>query len=215
VARIGAVVCRPVPESDGTVKGGRTGVFLDRDGTINVEIEYLRRPEELELIPGAGEAIRLLNDTGTPTCVISNQSGVARGFLTEADLVPIHERMLRELRRDGARINRIYYCPHHPTLGLPPYDIECECRKPQTGMLDRGARDFGLDLRRSFVVGDRMGDVRAALNVGATAILVLTGYGRKALEEITASGTPVHHVAGSIVEATAIILDTMKGRTDS
>lgn len=189
----------------------RRGVFLDRDGTINEEIDFLRTPDDLRLIPGAGAAIRSLNERHLVTCVISNQSGVARGFLTEADLLPIHERLEQELGRDNARLDRIYYCPHHPTEGRPPYNIACECRKPKTGMLRKGAEEFGFDLKRSFVVGDRIVDVQAGQAVGATTILVLTGYGKTAAEECSTEGVRPDRTATSIVEAVDFILNRIDG----
>lgn len=191
--------------------GGRTAAFLDRDGTINEEVEFLRNPDELRLIPGAPAAIRALNERGILTCVISNQSGVARGFLTESDLVPIHDKLRRELEQERARLDRIYYCPHHPTEGRPPYNVACECRKPQTGMLRQGAEELAIDLKRSFVVGDRIVDVQAGLAVGATAILVLTGYGKRALEECRRAGVTPHLTAPSIAEAVEFILSTIDG----
>lgn len=172
------------------MSGQRVAVFLDRDGTINEELNFIRRPEEVVLIPGAAEAIRTLNRRGFLTCVISNQSGVARGYLTENDLIPIHARLEEELSRSGAHVDRIAYCPHHPTEGVPPYKITCPCRKPATGMLDDAAREMNLDLSRSYVVGDRLTDVEAGKNAGATSVLVLTGYGRQALSELENNGAP-------------------------
>lgn len=192
----------------------RAGVFLDRDGTLNEEVDFLRTPEELRLIPGAGEAVRMLNRLGLPTCVISNQSGVARGYLSEADLVPIHARLRDELERDGARLDRIYYCPHHPVEGIAPYNIDCSCRKPKPGMLLKGAEEMGIDLRASFVVGDRSGDIAAGRAVGATAILVLTGYGVRAEEECRSLGIVPAAVVPSITEAVAYIVDQYTGRKD-
>jgi D-glycero-D-manno-heptose 1,7-bisphosphate phosphatase len=189
----------------------RIAAFLDRDGTINEEVDFLRTPDQLRLIPGAAAAIRALNDRGIFTCVISNQSGVARGFLNEDDLVPIHSRLEQELERDHARLDRIYYCPHHPTEGRPPYNVTCECRKPGTGMLQRGARELGIHLGGSFVVGDRIVDIQAGRAVGATTVLVLTGYGTTALEECRREGVVPHLTAPSIVEAVEFILSTIEG----
>jgi D-glycero-D-manno-heptose 1,7-bisphosphate phosphatase len=186
-------------------------VFLDRDGTINEEVEFLRSPAQLELIPGAGEAICTLNRSGIVICVISNQSGVARGFLTEADLIPIHEKLTRELERKGASIDRIYYCPHHPSEGKPPYNIICDCRKPSTGMLRRGEEEFSLDLSRSFVVGDRIVDVQVGKAVGASTVLVLTGYGRQSLEECRSENIRPDFVAKSIVQAVEFIMHEHQG----
>jgi D-glycero-D-manno-heptose 1,7-bisphosphate phosphatase len=176
-------------------------VFLDRDGTIVEEVEFLRTPDELRLIPGAALAVRSLNALGILTCVISNQAGVARGFLEERDLARIHTRLEDELRKDGARVDRIYYCPHHPIEGRAPYVVDCECRKPKPGMLKQAARDFGVALDRSFVVGDRVTDVLAGKAVGATTALVLTGYGRTTVEECRRDGITPDFVSDSIVGA--------------
>jgi len=188
------------------VTSRRAAVFLDRDGTINEEVDFVRTPGDLMLIPGAAAAVRRLNEAGLVTCVISNQSGVARGFYTEADLVGIHGKLERELAAGGGRIDRIYYCPHHPTKGMPPYDVVCECRKPAPGMLLRGAREFDVELSRSFVVGDRDVDVQAGKTVGARAILVLTGYGVKTREEIAGTGIVPDYVAADLSEAVTHIL---------
>lgn len=193
------------------MRGGRIAAFLDRDGTINEEVEALRVPSQLRLIAGAGPAIRALNHLGILTCVISNQSAIARGLLRENDLPPIHEKLQRELLTSGAGIDRFYYCPHHPTEGKPPYDIVCECRKPATGMLRRGEAELGIDLEQSFVVGDRIVDVQVGKAVGATTVLVLTGYGRTALAECSASGVRPDFTAPSIVEAVDFILQRIHG----
>ena len=170
------------------MSGQRVAVFLDRDGTINEERNFIRRPEELVLLPGVADAILELNQRDMLICVISNQSGVARGFLTEEDLIPIHTRLQEELAKSDARVDRIAYCPHHPTEGLPPYNTACRCRKPATGMIDDAAQALNIDLTRSFVVGDRLTDIQAGKNAGATSVLVLTGYGRQALSELERNG---------------------------
>jgi D-glycero-D-manno-heptose 1,7-bisphosphate phosphatase len=188
------------------VTARRAAVFLDRDGTINEEVDFVKTPAELVLIPGAAEAVSRLNRAGLVACVISNQSGVARGFYTEDTLVGIHAKLERELAAVGGRIDRIYYCPHHPTKGIPPYDVVCECRKPAPGMLLKGASEFDIDLSRSFVVGDRDVDIQVGKAVGATAILVLTGYGRKTLEEIVGTDIVPDLVASDITEAVTHIL---------
>ncbi|MBM2841251.1 MAG: gmhB 3 [Bacteroidetes bacterium] len=193
---------------------GRIGVFLDRDGTLNDEASYIRTPDELQLIPGAGEAVRRLNERGIITCVISNQSGVARGYLTEKDLVPIHERLERELARSGGKVDRIYYCPHHPTEGRPPYNIACDCRKPMTGMLRKGMDEFNLDIEQSFVVGDSVVDMQAGNTMKVRTVLVLTGYGVTAQQQCATANIHVDHVAPTIVEAVDFILKTLDGERE-
>ncbi|MER3524558.1 MAG: hypothetical protein C4326_10980 [Ignavibacteria bacterium] len=191
----------------------RVGVFLDRDGTLNVEVDFVRSPDALHIIAGAPEAVRKLNACGVITCVISNQSGIARGYLTESDLALIHAKLEAEFHVYGARFDRILYCPHHPTEGIAPYNIECECRKPKPGMLLKGAAEFHLDLRNCFVVGDSVVDMQAANAVGATSILVQTGYGKKALATCTEQQIPIAFVAESVVEAMDFIVDHVGRRT--
>ena len=140
-------------------------VFLDRDGTICKDVHYMRSPEQFELLPGVAEGIKLLNELGVKVIVATNQSGVARGYFTEQDLKKIHERMIEELSKRGAKIDAIYYCPHHP-------DDECGCRKPKIGMLKRAGADFDLDLKRCFIVGDKRLDVETGENAGCVSILI-------------------------------------------
>ena len=190
---------------------GRIGVFIDRDGTLNEEREFLHRAEELQLIKGASRAVRTLNSLGAVTCVISNQSGVARGFFTEADVGLVHEALERKLREEGARLDRIYYCPHHPTEGIPPYRIECDCRKPKPGMLKRAERELNIDLSRSYVIGDKLDDVGAGKAVQATTILVLTGYGRNSQSMAAEAGVHPDLVVPSITEAVDYIASRIGG----
>ncbi|MBI5471795.1 MAG: HAD family hydrolase [Ignavibacteriae bacterium] len=187
------------------------GAFLDRDGTLNVEVDFLRTPDQLQVYPGAARAVRKLNDRKITTCVISNQSGIARGYLSEANLIPIHAKLREEMLNEGATLDRIYYCPHHPTSGIEPYNIDCDCRKPKPGMLRRAERELGIDLARSFVVGDSVVDMQAGNTVGATTILVQTGYGEASLRTCTLEEIPVDFVAPTVVEAIDFILDNVEG----
>jgi len=189
----------------------RPAVFFDRDGTLNEEVEFLSAPDQLRLIAGAGRAVRAVNECGFLAFVISNQSGIARGLFTESDLIPIHAKFQQELGTCGARIDRIYYCPHHPTAGIPPYRVDCDCRKPRPGMLYRAAKDLGADLSRSYVIGDRIVDVLAGRNAGARGILVLTGYGANAVEECREQGVVPDYIAPSVGEAVDFILNEGKG----
>ena len=154
-------------------------VFVDRDGTINVDVDFLSSPSQLRLIPRSADAIRVLNELGIPVVVITNQSGIARGLYSEQDLRIVHHAMDEELKKFNASVLDYFYCPHHPDDGLPKYRIDCECRKPKPGMLHQAKTKYGFDLGRSFVVGDKCIDVQTGKAVGATAIQVSTGYGMK------------------------------------
>ena len=153
-------------------------VFLDRDGVINEEVDYPKEPKDLRLIEGVPAAIRRLNGRKIPVIVITNQSGVALGFYSEPQVELLHESLAKELKKDGAHIDRFYYCPHHPN-GKGRYAITCDCRKPMPGLLHQAARDFNINLSRCVVVGDKAKDIQAGESVGARTILVMTGYGSK------------------------------------
>jgi D-glycero-D-manno-heptose 1,7-bisphosphate phosphatase len=156
----------------------RPAVFLDRDGTINEQMGYINHISRFHLLPGVGEAIRTLNEHYLPVVVVTNQSGLARGYFPETLLDEVHQEMTYMLAQEGARIDGLYVCPHHPEAKEERFRVDCTCRKPKTGLLEQAAADLHLDLRRSFVVGDRWSDLRCGAAVGATTILVLTGYGR-------------------------------------
>lgn len=153
-------------------------VFLDRDGVLIEEVGHLRRPEQLRLTQGAAAAVAELRAAGLRVILVTNQSAVARGLLSEAELAAVHERLRALLQAEGAVLDDILYCPHHPTEGLPPYDVACACRKPAPGMLLMAQERHGLDLAGSFLVGDKRSDIGAARRAGcAAAILVRTGHG--------------------------------------
>lgn len=153
------------------------GVFIDRDGTISEEVGYINHVSRYQVYPWTGEAIRSLNKAGLKVVVVTNQAGVARGYFTEELLGQVHQKLIAEVTRAGAHFDAIYYCPHHPTVGEPPYRQACNCRKPKTGMVDRAAAELGIDVSKSFVIGDRYGDIELAHNAGARSVFVLSGYG--------------------------------------
>jgi len=153
------------------------GVFLDRDGTLIEEVGYLDRVERVALYPWTIDAVRALNRARFRVVMISNQSGVARGFFPEAVVEDVHRHIAALLDAGGARIDAYYYCPHHPEGKVERYAIRCDCRKPARGLVDRAAAELGIDPARSFVVGDRWLDVELARAVGARGVLVRTGYG--------------------------------------
>jgi histidinol-phosphate phosphatase family protein len=165
----------------GSLAVRRPAVFLDRDGTINEEASYITRPEQLKLLPGAAAAVRAMREAGYRIVVVTNQPVVARGDCSTADLLRIHDHMEMELSREGAFLDGIYYCPHHPDKGFAgeraELKMECECRKPRDGMIRRAARELNLDLAASWLIGDRTGDIQAARNCGIRSILLRTGMG--------------------------------------
>ena len=191
-------------------------VFLDRDGVICEDIHYLKNPSQFKLIPGVRRAISLLNDTGLKIVVVSNQSGVARGYLTEEDVQKINQKMINELG-ESCKIDAIYYCPHHPEIGSKAYKKDCDCRKPNPGMLKLAAQDLNLDLERSFMIGDKMDDVLTGYSVGCETVLVLTGKGGDELEAYTKPNKQLSknrikpdNIASDLSEADLIILKKLK-----
>lgn len=162
-----------------TGKPAHRAVFLDRDGTINVEKDYLIHPDKFEFYPGTPEAIARLNSAGFLVIVVTNQSGVARGYFDIAHVDALHAYILDELIPFGAVIDGFYFCPHHPQAGAGIYRTDCDCRKGKPGMLLQAAADWGIDLARSFMVGDKDADLLAGMKAGCSCILVRTGYGEE------------------------------------
>jgi D-glycero-D-manno-heptose 1,7-bisphosphate phosphatase len=154
----------------------KRAVFLDRDGTINIEKDYLYQAAEFEFIAGVPEAIRLLNRAGFVVVVVTNQSGVARGYYTEEDVEILHRHIARELEQADAHVDTWLYCPHHPS-GRGSYALPCDCRKPLPGMLKNAASRYDIDLQNSIMIGDKRADIEAGLAAGCRTILVRTGYG--------------------------------------
>jgi len=189
-------------------------VFLDRDGTINEEVGYLDDLAKLRIIPAAFEAIRLINAAGMKSVVITNQAGVARGLFPEDFVNITHEYLRSALQKEQAVIDGFYYCPHHPTEGVGHYRQACDCRKPAAGMLLRAAREMNIDLKKSYIVGDRYNDMEAGKSVGAKCALVKTGFGQSLLQDDgpdmpKPENTP-DFVAADILEAVTWILKGIK-----
>lgn len=178
-------------------RGTKRAVFLDRDGTVNVEKDYLYRIEEFSFETGVPQAIRRLKEAGWLVVVVTNQSGVARGYYAEEDVQRLHRHIENELAAYGASVDGWYYCPHHPA-GEPPYDVACDCRKPLPGMLVGAARELDIDLAASWMVGDKLADVEAGLAAGCKVALLRTGYGRHDEPKVPA-GTPVCDDLGAAV----------------
>lgn len=156
----------------------RRAIFMDRDGTISEEVGYMNHLSRYKLLPRSLAAIRMINEAGFLAIVATNQSGVARGYFAEALVGEVHHRLQIWMREGGARLDAIYYCPHHPREGQPPFRADCDCRKPRPGMLQRAALEHDIDLKGSYMIGDSRVDMEAAVAAGVQPVLVLTGYGR-------------------------------------
>ena len=179
-------------------------VFLDRDGTICEEMGYLNHISRFRMYPFAADAIRRLNQAGLPVIVVTNQSGVARGIFPESLVYRVHEKMIAELAVAGARVDGVYFCPHRS-------EDACGCRKPHPGMLERAAREHGLELAGSYVVGDRYDDLEMAERIGGRGILVLTGYGRGEYELYRAKRPKqTDRVAEDLSAAVNLILEELR-----
>ena len=149
----------------------RKAVFLDRDGTLNVNFGYVHRRQDWEWIDGAIKALKSLQSAGFELVIVTNQAGIARGYYQPADVEALHDWMRAELAAHGVTLTGIYYCPHHPDFGETRH---CSCRKPQAGMLVQAARDLRLDLRQSWIIGDQLTDAAAGLKAGTKAVVIGT-----------------------------------------
>ncbi|HSK02606.1 MAG TPA: D-glycero-beta-D-manno-heptose 1,7-bisphosphate 7-phosphatase [Kofleriaceae bacterium] len=168
----------------------RRCVFLDRDGVINEEVDYLHDPARVVLVGGAAEAIAALGRAGLAVVVVTNQAGIARGMYTERELAAVTARIAELIAGAGGRLDATYFCPHHPEAGLGDYKIACRCRKPAPGMLERAAAELGLDLAGSAIVGDKATDLEAGRAAGCAAVLVRSGYGAREEARLAAAGGP-------------------------
>ncbi len=191
---------------------GRPAVFLDRDGTIIEDVGYLDRLERFRVLPSSVDAVRLLNQAGFPVVVITNQAGVARGLVEESFVAQAHAALDAAMAAGGARIDRYYYCPHHPAAAVEAYRRACECRKPLPGMVRRAEGDLGVDASRSFVVGDKWDDIAVAAAVGARGILVRTGYGASE-ERRPQPGLHPAAIVDDLIGAVTWILLQCRGRS--
>jgi D-glycero-D-manno-heptose 1,7-bisphosphate phosphatase len=155
----------------------RPAIFLDRDGTLSHEVGYVNELGRFQLFPFAVAAVKAINRAGFLAIVATNQAGVARGYFPEALIQEVHDALRARMQAGGARLDGIYVCVHHPSVGEPPYRQDCDCRKPKPGLLLRASAELDVDLARSYVIGDREGDLQLAWSVGARGVLVKTGYG--------------------------------------
>lgn len=183
-------------------------VFLDRDGVINEEPpHYAHRLDQLKMIARSATAVQLLN--ANEFIVISNQAGIAHGYFREEDTIKFNRAIKEALAKENAYFNAIYYCPHHPAGEVELYRTDCECRKPRLGMLMKAQREFNIDFRQSFIVGDRLSDIEAGKRVGCKTIIVRTGYG---LEELSNNHVECEYIANDLYDAVESILDSTHSR---
>ncbi|MGD9681501.1 MAG: D-glycero-alpha-D-manno-heptose-1,7-bisphosphate 7-phosphatase [Candidatus Obscuribacterales bacterium] len=190
----------------------RPVVFLDRDGTLNVEAGYIRDLENLRLIEGAAEAVKRLNRSGVAAVLVTNQSGAARAYYGEDHILALNERLLKLLDEEGAHLDSVYYCPHLPDGVVEEYTRVCRCRKPATGLVELAYEEHrDLDRERAFVVGDKATDVELARNCGARGILVETGYGQQVIAGEYQWPVEPDYQAASIVDAVNWILSQLEG----
>ncbi|MFQ6069557.1 MAG: D-glycero-beta-D-manno-heptose 1,7-bisphosphate 7-phosphatase [Candidatus Aminicenantales bacterium] len=188
----------------------KRAVFLDRDGTINVDVGYPNDYNQIDIYPYSFEAIKKLNKAGLLVVIITNQSGVGRGLIRESDLQSIHQKMKEVFASHHAYIDGIYYCPHYVSSTHPAYGKDCTCRKPRPGMAFQAATELEIDLKSSYMVGDKVEDILFGRNIGASPLLVLTGYGQKSLSELREKNIEPAHVAPTLKEAVEWILEKEK-----
>jgi D-glycero-D-manno-heptose 1,7-bisphosphate phosphatase len=193
----------------------KRAVFLDRDGTINEDVGYPRRYSQIKIYPQSFRAVSRFNQAGLMTIVITNQSGIGRGLLTEEALKEIHRKMLASFAEKKARLDAFYYCPHYDLSSVPRYRDLCSCRKPNPGLALRAATDFDIDLPHSYMVGDKVEDILFGRNIQATPVLVLTGSGQESLAKLKDLGFEPAHVAEDILQAAEWIIAREKTTASS
>jgi D-glycero-D-manno-heptose 1,7-bisphosphate phosphatase len=189
----------------------KRAVFLDRDGTLNEDAGYPENFGKITIFPASFAAVRQLNKAGLLAIVVSNQSGVGRGLFGEGEVRDIHAQMAAAFAAMGARLDGFYFCPHFEGSADPRYAAACECRKPKPGLALRAAADFGIDLARSYMVGDKPDDIAFGRNIGAESVLVLTGQGRTARKRLSTLGLEPGHVAADVLAAVRWIIRREKG----
>jgi D-glycero-D-manno-heptose 1,7-bisphosphate phosphatase len=187
-------------------------VFVDRDGTMNEQMGYVNHPSRFRILPRVPQAVRMLNRHGFLVFVVTNQSGVARGYYP-LDLVhTLHQILITRIKEKKGNIDAIFFCPHHPAGSVPEFSRDCDCRKPKTGLIDQACRSFEIDLKRSFVIGDTSTDMELALRAGLPGVMVKTGYGLGEIEYILPgkSAKPAH-IAEDLLGAVRWILAQSDG----
>jgi D-glycero-D-manno-heptose 1,7-bisphosphate phosphatase len=188
----------------------KKAVFLDRDGTINKDVGYPSSFSMIEIFPYSFEAIRKINEAGLLAVIVSNQSGVGRGLIVEKDLHEIHQKLRATFAERNAHFDGVYYCPHYRLSSISQYRKNCRCRKPNPGMGLQAAADLNIDMNNSYMVGDKVEDILFGRNIQANPILLLTGFGQKALPKLKKKGIVPAYVASNLLDAVNWILKREK-----
>ncbi|MGD9160548.1 MAG: D-glycero-beta-D-manno-heptose 1,7-bisphosphate 7-phosphatase [Desulfobacteraceae bacterium] len=186
----------------------RPAIFIDRDGTINEQMGYINHLSRFNILPGVPEAIKLLNENNYLVIVVTNQSGIARGYFSIELVEEIHTYMKDSLKKEGAEIDAVFFCPHYPGSRLKEYDIKCGCRKPNTGMIRQALDKFDIDLTQSYMIGDHYTDLEFASNANIKSIMVKTGYGLGEVDHILpALPYQPEYIADDLLDAVKWIID--------
>ena len=189
---------------------GRPAVFIDRDGTINEQMGYINHPSRFVILPGVPEAIRLLNRNNYLVIIVSNQSGVARGYFPIDLVYEVHDFLQATLKKKKAIIDGIFFCPHHVHGNVLEYRLVCDCRKPKTGLIEQACESFDIDMSKAYVVGDRFSDLDLANRLKLTGVLVKTGYGRGEIKYIMPGKPEPSHIAENLLHAARWIVGREK-----
>jgi len=189
----------------------KSAVFIDRDGTLIVEVGYLSNPDQLELFESSAESVKKLNDAGILSILVTNQSGVARGYFGEDTVNLLNQKLSDVLKENDAYLDAVYYCPHHKNGIIEKYKKDCDCRKPKPGLINQAIADFkNINLEKSYVIGDKACDIELAKNAGCKGILLKTGYGTQVLEESNQNYIKPDYVAENMIDAVNWLLDDLK-----
>lgn len=180
-------------------------VFFDRDGVIIRQVDFLIKPRQLKLLPNVGKVIKLLNHFGFLVVVITNQPVIARGLIKPEGIDKIHTILINRLKKQGAKIDAVYFCPHHPNANVKKYRLRCRCRKPGIGMITKAAKDLNINLKKSFMIGDALIDIVAGKRAGLTSILVKTGPGHSRLDKLYKKNFRPDFIAKNLNEVIRII----------
>ncbi|KAA0257765.1 HAD family hydrolase [Deferribacter autotrophicus] len=188
----------------------RPVVFIDRDGTINKEAGYINHPDNFEVYPFVSHAVRLLNVNDILAVVVTNQAGIARGYYPIGTMHLLHEKMESILNENGAKIDALYYCPHHPSSKIKEYALDCNCRKPKTGMIDKALQELPIDEKNMYVVGDKLSDMEFGWNAGCKTIMVMTGYGKGELVKLKNYEKKPDFICENLLDAVLFVLEDLK-----